>query len=150
MRAPYQITTAISGLALAFAAPALAQSTAPAPAQSPAQQSPAAQGPEAQGPEAQGPAAPDAQNPAAAAAASQTFTDAELQKFGQIASRLSQIQAAPDVDDAQKQQQMAAAVEQGGMTVERFNQITEAARNDPALQQKINAAQQAGSADSPN
>jgi hypothetical protein len=109
------IKSGIVGLAVA-AAPALAQDAAqPTPAQ------PAAQ------------ADANAQTDA-------KFTDAEVKQFASAALAVQQIREDTATSDADKQPKMAAAVQQSGLTPQRFNEIAQASQNDPALTERIQTA----------
>ncbi|OAN58612.1 DUF4168 domain-containing protein [Sphingobium sp. TCM1] len=66
-----------------------------------------------------------------------SFTDVELGQYVKAARAVQGIQqdtATPDVD---KQARMAAAVQDAGLTPEKFNEISAASQSDPALQQRI-------------
>jgi hypothetical protein len=101
---------------LAFPAVALAQADQAAPAAPPAAAAPAA--------------------PAAGAAPSQD----EVKKFASAAIELNKIQADAATPDTAKQPKMLAAVQQSGLTPQRFNEIAVQAEKDPGLQQKIQTA----------
>ena len=101
---------------------ALAQSTA-APESATRQQAPAA-----------------TQAPAASGAAQASFTPAEIASFAKAATKIGDIQQSTAMDDSQKQVAMAAAVEESGLDVNRFNAMSQAARTDPALQKQVQAA----------
>jgi len=84
------------------------------------------------------PAALAQEAPAAETAApSSSFSDAELQIYAGVAQQLNKIQADAALSEAEKQAQMAAAVQQSGMDVAKFNAITQASKNDQALQKKL-------------
>lgn len=83
-----------------------------------------------------------------------SFTDTELQSFAearekvdevrmQLASKLSNLQDPEEVQRVQKEadMQMIAAVEDAGLTRERYNEISRAVLTDPALAQKISQIQ---------
>ncbi|WP_308363909.1 MULTISPECIES: DUF4168 domain-containing protein [unclassified Microbulbifer] len=83
-----------------------------------------------------------------------SFTDIELQSFAearekvdevrmQLASKLSSLQDPEEVQRVQKEadMQMIAAVENAGLTRERYNEISRAALSDPALAEKISQIQ---------
>ncbi|BAI95103.1 hypothetical protein Sj15T_30030 [Sphingobium sp. TA15] len=107
----------IASVALAAAAPVLAQDAA-APAQS----------------------APAQAAPAAPAAGASNFTDAEIKQFAAAAVEVTKIQQDSSIAAADKQPKMLAALQASGIPPEKFNQIGQAAAADPALQQKIQAA----------
>lgn len=75
-----------------------------------------------------------------APASSVNFSDKDLQKFAAAANELNKIQADAGVAAAYKQPKMLAAVQASGLDPAKFNAIGQAAENDPALQQKIQAA----------
>lgn len=92
-------------------------------------------------------AAQDYAQPAATAA---SFSDVELKSFAQarqsvdaIRTKIStQMQNAQDPQEAQKLQEeanmkMIAAVEAAGLSREKYNEIAQAAMNDPALAKKL-------------
>lgn len=92
-------------------------------------------------------AAQDYAQPAATAA---SFSDIELKSFAQarqsvdaIRSEISaQLQNAQDPEEARKLQEeanvkMIAAVEAAGLSREKYNEIAQAAMNDPALAEKL-------------
>lgn len=102
----------IASIALAVAAPALAQEAA-APAQA---------------------------APAAPAAGASNFTEADIKQFAAAAVEVTKIQSDTSIADAEKQPKMLAALQASGIPPEKFNQIGQAAAADPALQQRIQAA----------
>ncbi|MHA6767765.1 DUF4168 domain-containing protein [Sphingobium ummariense] len=79
------------------------------------------------------PATPEAPTPAA------TFSDVELEQYVRAALAVQQIQQDSATPDADKQTKMAAAVQQAGLTPEKFNEIAAASQSDPALQQRLQA-----------
>ncbi|APL95670.1 DUF4168 domain-containing protein [Sphingobium indicum] len=107
----------IASVALAAAAPVLAQDAA-APA----------------------PSTPAQAAPAAPAAGASNFTDAEIKQFAAAAVEVTKIQQDSSIAAADKQPKMLAALQASGIPPEKFNQIGQAAAADPALQQKIQAA----------
>ena len=76
------------------------------------------------------------------AGAAGAFSDADVSAYASVAGQLNTIQANTALSDADKQTQMAAAVQQSGLDVAKFNAITEAAKTDTALQKKIQEATQ--------
>lgn len=97
--------------------------------------------------QAQQPAPPQGQAPQA-----QPVSDKEIETFAAAASEVRQLnkQWAPKVEEAAKQspeaaqkvraqalQEMAQAVERKGMSVDRYQQIFEVARNDQEVRRKI-------------
>lgn len=77
--------------------------------------------------------------PTAASPSATSFSDTELEQYVRAAlavQRVQQDQAMPDTD---KQAKMAQAVQQEGLSPERFNEVASAAQADPALQQRIQA-----------
>jgi len=110
------ILAAVTGLA---ASPALAQSASGAPQQ----QAPTA-----------------APSPAAPSAAQASFTSAEIASFAKAATKIGDIEQNAALDETQKQIAMAAAVEESGLDVNRFNAMSQASRSDPALQKQVQAA----------
>jgi hypothetical protein len=107
-----------------FCALALFASTAQASAQDAT--SPAA-------PPSTPPVTPPASGPAG------SFSDAELEQYVKAALALQKILQDSATPDADKQTKMAAAVQQAGLTPEKFNQLASASQSDPALQQRIQA-----------
>lgn len=79
------------------------------------------------------PATPEAPAPAA------TFSDVELEQYVRAALAVQQIQQDSATPDGDKQTKMAAAVQQAGLTPEKFNEIATASQSDPALQQRLQA-----------
>jgi hypothetical protein len=79
------------------------------------------------------PATPEVPAPAA------TFSDMELEQYVRAALAVQQIQQDGATPDADKQTKMAAAVQQAGLTPEKFNEIATASQSDPALQQRLQA-----------
>jgi hypothetical protein len=57
-------------------------------------------------------------------------TDEQLESFAAATIDIVQIQEAA-------QQQMQAAVEEAGLTIEEYNQIAQAAQTDPAIDQAL-------------
>ena len=94
----------------------------------------------------QAPAAPQA----APAPAPTNFSDADLQKFADVQTKLesirdeysSKLESATEQEAAQSLQQEASqamikAIEEQGMDIEVYSQIAQAVRTDDALRQKI-------------
>ncbi|UZW54742.1 DUF4168 domain-containing protein [Sphingobium sp. JS3065] len=111
----------VASIALAAAAPVLAQDAA-------------------------APAAPAQAAPAAPAAGASTFSDADIKQFAAAAVEVTKIQQDSSIAAADKQPKMLAALQASGIPPEKFNQIGQAAAADPALQQKIQAAAPASAA----
>lgn len=86
------------------------------------------------------PAASAGQAAPAPAAPASSFTDQEIQAYATVAVELNKIQADASVSEADKQSQMAAAVQKSGLDIAKFNAITDASKTDPALQQKLRDA----------
>lgn len=78
--------------------------------------------------------------PAEQTAPASTFSDAEIQTYAGVAAQINKIQSDAAIPEADKQAQMAAAVQKSGLDVAKFNAITEASKTDPVLQQKLQAA----------
>lgn len=78
--------------------------------------------------------------PAAEAAPSTSYSDADVQAYAAVAAELNRIQADTALSETDKQNQMVAAVQNSGLDVDRFNAITEASRTDPELRQKLQEA----------
>lgn len=113
------ILATVTGLA---ASPALAQSAALASG-APQQEAPTA-----------------APSPTAPAVAQGSFTPEEIASFAKAATKIGDIQQNATLDESQKQIAMAAAVEESGLDVNRFNAMSQASRSDPALQKQVQAA----------
>lgn len=113
------ILAATTGL---VASPALAQSAAPA-GQAMDQQAPTA-----------------APSPASPGAAQTSFTPEEIASFAKAVTKIGDIQQNAALDESQKQVAMAAAVQESGLDVTRFNAMSQASRSDPALQKQVQAA----------
>ena len=111
----------MASIALAAAAPVLAQGAA-------------------------APAAPAQSAPAAPAAGASNFSDADIKQFAAAAVEVTKIQQDSSIAAADKQPKMLAALQASGIPPEKFNQIGQAAAADPALQQKIQAAAPTSSA----
>jgi len=79
------------------------------------------------------PVTPEAPTPSA------TFSDMELEQYVKAALAVQQIQQDSATPDADKQTKMVAAVQQAGLTPEKFNEIATASQADPALQQRLQA-----------
>jgi hypothetical protein len=73
---------------------------------------------------------PAAQAEQEAQAGAVTPTDEQLESFAAATIDIVQIQEAA-------QQQMQAAVEEAGLTIEEYNQIAQAAQNDPEIDQAL-------------
>lgn len=86
-------------------------------------------------------AAPVVETPAVIAQ-DPAFTDAELKQFGmamdQLTAITAQVQGGAPTDE--QQAQMAAAVQSSGLTIERFNEISNAVSADPVLQARVAVA----------
>jgi hypothetical protein len=83
------------------------------------------------------PAPGAAQQPDAASAA---ISDADIQAYASVAVKLNEISGNAALSEADKNAQMAAAVQSSGLDVAKFNAITESSKSDPALQKKIQDA----------
>ncbi len=90
--------------------------------------------------DAAAPAAPAQSTPAAPAAGASNFSDADIKQFAAAAVEVTKIQQDSSIAAADKQPKMLAALQASGIPPEKFNQIGQAAAADPALQQKIQAA----------
>ncbi|WP_235037847.1 MULTISPECIES: DUF4168 domain-containing protein [unclassified Novosphingobium] len=92
-------------------------------------------------PEAGSTAAPPAssQQPPAAAPSATSFSDVELEQYVRAALAVQRVQQDQTTPDTAKQTKMADAVQQEGLSPERFNEVASAAQADPALQQRIQA-----------
>ena len=128
MRAP-RLALLVSAAALLTAAGAQAQTTTQAPAQAPTQTPPAA------------PAAAPAQTmPAPAATTGSDFTDDELMKYDAAITRVRAV--SDNLNGAEptpeQQTEMAAAVQESGLEVVRFNAISSAAAETPVINARIN------------
>jgi hypothetical protein len=87
------------------------------------------------------PAPPQPAPPAGATAqADANFSDTEVKQFASAALAVQQIRDDATTSDTDKQPKMAAAVQQSGLTPQRFNEIAQASQNDPALTQRIQTA----------
>jgi len=78
--------------------------------------------------------APEAAAPAA------SYTDAEVQSYATAIIAVNKIQSDTTVAEADKQPKMLEAVQQSGLDPQKFNEISQAAQADTALQQRIQAA----------
>lgn len=94
-----------------------------------------------------GPAAPaqqpstEAQPPAGAPAqAAGSFSDTELAQFAEAAKAVHDIQADASIAAKDKQSKAAAAVQETGLSQQKFNEIAMASQSDPALMQRIQSA----------
>ena len=83
-----------------------------------------------------GTAAPAAQ-PAAVAA---TYSDEEVQKYAVALLAVNKIQADASVADADKPAKYGEAVTAAGIESAKFNEISEAMRSTPDLNQRVQAA----------
>ena len=73
-----------------------------------------------------------------AAAAPAAFTDAELVAFGTVIGELRQIAGdSGQAPTAEQQAEMAAAIQNAGLEIQRFNEISVAVSADTALQARI-------------
>lgn len=69
------------------------------------------------------------------------FTDAELKQFGMAMDQLTAItQQVQGTPTDEQQARMAAAVQNSGLTIERFNEISNAVSADPVLQARVAVA----------
>jgi hypothetical protein len=85
----------------------------------------------------------DAAAPAAApapAAGATAVTDAEVASYATAATKVQTIAADTALDDAAKQEQMAAAVTASGLDPARFNEISTAINTDVELRTKVQTA----------
>lgn len=84
-------------------------------------------------------AAPTPVSPAVAAAQDPGYTDDELKKFGAAMEQLSGISAQIQggTPTAEQQAEMAGIVENSGLTIDRFNAISQAVSSDPVLQARM-------------
>lgn len=82
---------------------------------------------------------PAAAAPAAPAAAG-TFSDTDVQQYAAALVAVNKVQTDATVPDADKQAKMAAAVQQSGVDIQKFNAITQSMQTDKALQQRIQVA----------
>jgi hypothetical protein len=84
-------------------------------------------------------AAPASITPAAAVAQDPGYTDDELKKFGTAMEQLSGISAQIQngTPTAEQQAEMAGIVESSGLTIDRFNAISNAVSADPVLQARM-------------
>lgn len=74
----------------------------------------------------------------AAAEAPAAFTDAELVAFANVIGELRQIAGdSGQAPTAEQQTQMAAAIQDAGLEIQRFNEISVAVSADTALQTRI-------------
>lgn len=84
-------------------------------------------------------AAPATVAPVAVVAQEPGYTDDELKKFGTAMEQLSGISAQIQggTPTAEQQAEMAGIVENSGLTIERFNAISQAVSSDPVLQARM-------------
>jgi hypothetical protein len=84
-------------------------------------------------------AAPATVTPAAAVAQDPGYSDDELKKFGTAMEQLSGISAQiqGSTPTAEQQAEMAGIVENSGLTIDRFNAISNAVSADPVLQARM-------------
>lgn len=84
-------------------------------------------------------AAPANLSPAAAVAQDPRYSDDELKKFGTAMEQLSGISAQIQggTPTAEQQAEMAGIVENSGLTIDRFNAISQAVSADPVLQARM-------------
>ena len=89
--------------------------------------------------QAQEPAAPSATPPVAAPAGASTFTDEELKQFDAAITRVRVVSDALNGAQPTPEQQaeMAAAIQESGLEVTRFNAISTAVSADPVLAARI-------------
>lgn len=78
--------------------------------------------------------------PSASAEAGTSYSDAELEQFAKAVMAVQQIQQDTAISATDKQTKMAAAVQETGLTAEKFNEIASASNSDPALMQRIQVA----------
>lgn len=84
-------------------------------------------------------AAPANLSPAAAVAQDPGYSDDELRKFGTAMGQLSGVaeQVQGGTPTAEQQAEMAGIVENSGLTIDRFNAISQAVSADPVLQARM-------------
>ena len=84
-------------------------------------------------------AAPATLNPAVAVAQDPGYSDDELKKFGTAMEQLSGISAQVQggTPTAEQQAEMAGIVENSGLTIDRFNAISQSVSADPVLQARM-------------
>ena len=73
-------------------------------------------------------------------ASAASFTDAEIDTYAKVAVEISALQNDASLDAEARQSGAVAAVESSGLTAEKFNEISDASRNDPELAQRIQLA----------
>lgn len=88
--------------------------------------------------EQQAPATPS--SPTSGAQAATTYTETEIEQFAKAVLAVQDIQKDTAAPPADKQKKMAAAVQESGLTPQKFNEIAKASSTDPALMQRIQAA----------
>ncbi|MEN7537901.1 DUF4168 domain-containing protein [Aurantiacibacter flavus] len=81
--------------------------------------------------------AAEAEAPAADAA---TFTDEEIGMYAEAAVEISELHGDASLDAEARQNGALAVLEQSGLAPERFNEISDAARTDPELAQRVQLA----------
>lgn len=86
------------------------------------------------------PASPAAGNGATAPAGRASVTDTEVRQFASAAMAVNDIQKDGGLADAEKQTKILAAVQQSGLSPQRFNEIAQASRSDSGLMQRVQAA----------
>ena len=79
----------------------------------------------------------DAAPPAAEAS---SFTDEEIAMYAQAAVEISEMHADATLDAEARQTGAIAVLEESGMAPARFNEISNAARTDPELAQRVQLA----------
>lgn len=126
-----KMNIAVAGLTIAFgASAALAQQGVPAdPTAAPAD-APAAAGPEG-APSAAAPAEGEVQV---------TITQQDVEKFAVAMVRINEIQGQDALDEAGKQQAMAAAVQEAGLEPMTFNTIAQEAETNTDLRERVQLA----------
>ncbi|WP_448500949.1 DUF4168 domain-containing protein [Sphingomonas sp.] len=118
----------IASAVLGIASPALAQ-TAPDAMAPTAPQETAPAAPQEAAPQGMAPAAPVA--------------DAEVSSFAKAMVSIDAVQKDATLAPEQKQEKMAAKVQEAGLQPQRFNEIGQAMQADPALQTRVQTAIQA-------
>lgn len=82
--------------------------------------------------------AQDATPPATAAAAS--YSDEDVKAYATALVAVNKLQTDATIPDADKQAKMAAAVQQAGIDIPKFNAMTQAMQADKTLQTRIQTA----------
>jgi hypothetical protein len=81
-----------------------------------------------------------AQNAAPAEQNSAAISDSDITTYATVAAAVNSIKSDASLSEAEKSAKMAAAVQDSGMAIDKFDAITAASKTDPQVRRKIRDA----------